>query len=130
MNLKNSKFFKRIQTLRRISKEKIRREKERNRLDFDLANCFQERNGIDDRKLEEPFLIESFGSEDNSIEQIKLRQQQFLVQQCEQYQPGDGKDDTTVNGLIHFNNSCFQVKGIPGIPPKKRSSNESLPTIR
>ncbi|KAL9889263.1 tubulin tyrosine ligase-like 6B [Glossina fuscipes fuscipes] len=129
MNLKNSKFFKRIQTLRRISKEKIRKEKERNRLDFDLANCFQERNGIEDSKMEEPFLIGGSGSEDNSIEQIKLRQQQFLVQQCEQCQPVEGEDDTTVNGLIHFNNTCFQVKGITGVPPKKRSSNESLPTI-
>uniref|UniRef100_A0A1A9VE01 Uncharacterized protein n=1 Tax=Glossina austeni TaxID=7395 RepID=A0A1A9VE01_GLOAU len=130
MNLKNSKFFKRIQTLRRISKEKIRKEKERNRLDFDLANCFQERNGIEDSKLDEHLLIESFGSDDNSIEQIKLRQQQFLVQQCQQCQPDDGEDDTTtVNDLIHFNNSCFQVKAITGVPPKKRSSNESLPTI-
>uniref|UniRef100_A0A1A9WF73 Tubulin--tyrosine ligase-like protein 9 n=1 Tax=Glossina brevipalpis TaxID=37001 RepID=A0A1A9WF73_9MUSC len=132
MNLKNSKFFKRIQTLRRISKEKIRKEKERNRLDFDLASCFQERNGIDDvNKLEEPYLIglESFGSENNSTEEIKLRQQQFLVQQCEECQPQAEEADTTVSGLIHFNNECFQVKGLTGVAPKKKISNESLPTI-
>ncbi|XP_073819526.1 tubulin tyrosine ligase-like 6B [Musca autumnalis] len=45
MNLKKSKMFKRIQMLHRISKEKLRQEKEHERISWDLENAFSESNG-------------------------------------------------------------------------------------
>lgn len=46
MNLKNSKFLKRIQSLRRLSNEKLRKLKERNSLSRRIQNCLHEPNGI------------------------------------------------------------------------------------
>lgn len=45
MNLKNSRFYKRIQELRRISKDRIRKSKRCRQVDYDLEKVFQERNG-------------------------------------------------------------------------------------
>lgn len=137
MNLKNSRFYKRIQTLRQMSKDKMRKERERARLNWAVENCIKEQDG---GNQQDPASAENMRDADYQMvnksditNSIKLRQQQLIAQQCDQIYMGDG-DSENLSSYIHFNQSCYQIDGFSGVNPEKRDdlsvSNDSLPSIK
>lgn len=138
MNLKNSRFYKRIQTLRRMSKEKLRKERDRARLNWTLQHCIkeQDRNEIKNDFCMDNIYNNNYGFIDNKKETtnaIKLRQQQLIAQQCDHFLNGD--DDKTLSSYIHFNKSCYQIDGFSGVKPITKPdnpffNNDSLPSIK
>lgn len=137
MNLKNSRFYKRIQTLRQMSKEKMRKERERARLNWAIENCIKEQDGSDpkDSSCMENMCDDDYKMANKSdiANSIKLRQQQLIAQQCDQIYMGD-EVNKNLSGYIHFNQSCYQIDGFSGVNPEKRDdlsiSNDSLPSIK
>ncbi|XP_054725381.1 tubulin polyglutamylase TTLL13 [Anastrepha obliqua] len=108
MNLKNSKFFRRIQELRRLSKEKLRKEKNRGmRVDFELERILKERNGncVCMTQLDKSNDDEMKGENEYSNESEIIE-----------------KSESISDGLIQLNNVCFRLKCV--------NSLKSSPAIR
>lgn len=136
MNLKNSRFYKRIQTLRRMSKEKLRKERERARLNWAIDNCIKEQDGNDNNNDSLHNVCDSsyeHCTKKEITDAIKLRQQQLIAQQCDQLLMEDD-DDKKLSSFIHFNQSCYQIDGFTGVKPNKPNNlfanNDSLPSIK
>ncbi|XP_018799370.1 PREDICTED: tubulin polyglutamylase TTLL13P isoform X1 [Bactrocera latifrons] len=113
MNLKNSKFFKRIQELRRLSKDKIRKEKNRGvHIDFELESALKERNG----------------DCVNSVQQKGYNANEKL--KGEKYDPSEHseKNQDVSDGLIQLNNVCFRLK-CASIPKSSQMSRDDQPNI-
>uniref|UniRef100_A0A1I8PEW1 Uncharacterized protein n=1 Tax=Stomoxys calcitrans TaxID=35570 RepID=A0A1I8PEW1_STOCA len=122
MNLKKSKFFKRIQSLRRIAKEKLSREKqERHRInDSDLEDIFCERNGGTQ------LCCQTNSRNDNII--TNVMKQSSMPKSKANGLASDAAN--TVEGFIHINKACYRVK-VPTPPTFKKKENiyETMPTI-
>ncbi len=113
MNLKNSKFFKRIQELRRLSKDKIRKEKNRGvRIDFELESALKERNGDCVSSVQQK------GCNGNE----KLKGEKY--DQSEHSE----KSQNVSDGLIQLNNVCFRLK-CASIPKSSQMSRDDQPNI-
>lgn len=95
MNLKNSKFFRRIQELRRLSKDKLRKEKNRGvHIDYELENALKERNGDCVRSTQRQSFKDNGNFEQEKYESLENNE----------------KIDDISNGLIQLNNVCFRLK--------------------
>ncbi|KAI8124413.1 Tubulin polyglutamylase TTLL13P [Lucilia cuprina] len=142
MNLKKSKFFKRIQMLRRISKDKLRKEKERKRVECQLDSAFCECSGTTTNAVleDDPEANESKHSREicceNKVDKLKiknklkLQQEKFSTQHNSKLLSKSSNENTNVNGLIHFNNICYQVECQAGPCNKSQGgSTESMPSV-
>ncbi|XP_075146354.1 tubulin tyrosine ligase-like 6B isoform X2 [Haematobia irritans] len=125
MNLRKSKFFKRIQTLRRMSKEQLHRERERS-LNFDSINedIFYERNGMPKPQEDQ----ESYCGKRSNDGKFQLNNKSKGHQKNDEEHITDNK--TTADGLIHINNTCFRVKiPTPDNSKEMEKCSESMPSI-
>lgn len=138
MNLKNSKFGKRIQMLRRISKERLRKEKERNRIDWDLENAFRERSGVTTKVHDDLNILMTPNNQDDHDDsylktRLKMQQQNFIMQQCVNL-PALISQDSKLNSLISLDNNCYEVNCCTGSNKdnnKNHNDNmDSMPSIR
>lgn len=113
MNLKNSRFFKRIQELRRLSKDKMRKEKNRGmRIDFELESALKERNGD---------CVSSMQRRDcNDNDNLK-------GEKCDQSEYFEKNQDVS-DGLIQLNNVCFRLK-CASLPKSSQLSRDDQPHI-
>ena len=143
MNLKNSKFFRRIQMLRHISKEKLRKEKDRKRLDSQLESAFCEPSG--DFVYMHNNIVDVNGNDvptDNNnnkkhIDKQKLQaiietqKRKFFTKQPGSQPPPVNKENRKVNGLIQLNNVCYQVECHPKANKlKQNDSLDVMPSVR
>ncbi|XP_017485281.1 PREDICTED: tubulin polyglutamylase TTLL13 isoform X2 [Rhagoletis zephyria] len=111
MNLKNSKFFKRIQELRRLSKEKLRMEKNRGtRIDVVLENALKERNGHCVRKS------------NNDAEEKEERKEYHNTHEL------TAESEAISDGLIQLNNVCFRLK-CGNTPKSSLAARDDMPII-
>ena len=142
MNLKNSKFFRRIQMLRHISKEKLRKEKDRKRLDSQLESAFCEPSGdfvythndiIEVNNNDVPIDNDNKKRVDKQKLQaiIETQKRKFLTKQPGSQPPSINKENQKVNGLIQLNNVCYQVECHPKANKlKQNDSLDVMPSVR
>ncbi|XP_065354577.1 tubulin polyglutamylase TTLL13 [Calliphora vicina] len=137
MILKKSKFFKRIQMLRHISKEKLRKERERKRIECHLESVFCETSGTTEFK-DDAAVNDSILSTENCCEtgvdkvkiKNKLKFQQRKYSSPSKLQSKSCNECGKVNGLIHLNNTCYQVECLAGASNKNLSdSTELMPSV-
>ncbi|XP_004529350.1 tubulin polyglutamylase TTLL13 isoform X1 [Ceratitis capitata] len=116
MNLKNSKFFRRIQELRRLSKDKLRKEKNRGvHIDYELENALKERNGDCVRSTQRQSFKDNGNFEQEKYESLENNE----------------KINDISNGLIQLNNVCFRLKCACAAKPSPiRDEKPVLPSIK
>lgn len=148
MNLKNSKFLRRIQMLRRISKDRLRKVKERKILDCQLENVFCESSGdCVYKQSNSPIQLNSNENAmgDNFTKKrvdkqklkaiIETQKRKFFTKQPVNQAPmALNNENHKVNGLIQLNNTCYQVECCPKLNVSKTKQNEcsldAMPSVR
>lgn len=125
--------------LRHISKDKLRKEKERKRMECQLESVFCETSGNTELK-DDAAVNDTIHSTDNCCEtgvdkvkiknKLKFQQRKFLRQPSKLESMTSNKCGI-VNGLIHLNNTCYQVECLAGASNKSQSdSTEFMPSVR
>ncbi|KAM7363269.1 tubulin tyrosine ligase-like 6B [Cochliomyia hominivorax] len=137
MNLKKSKFYKRIQMLRVITKDKLRQEKQRQRMELQLENVFSENSGLPalnhDQKQQRQHDDTEESPELNVDKEkvkysLKLHQRKFLAHGKKRLNESlSSRNNEKVNALINLNDNYYQVECLAAASNKsERDSMESM----